>query len=371
MSKYDRVQVVLGERSYEIVVGSGLMAEAGSHIAPLLRQPRVVVVTDENVAPLYLPTLERALTAAKISSESIILPAGEQTKDFSHLIQLIEELQARDVERGMMLIALGGGVIGDLTGFAAAIHLRGIDYIQIPTTMLAMVDSSVGGKTAINTKHGKNLVGAFYQPRLVIADTNAVDTLPRRELQAGYAEVVKYGLINDPAFFTWLEGHGAAICDGSTEAQRKAIVSCCRAKAAIVAEDEHEGGNRALLNLGHTFGHALEVETGFGDLLLHGETVAIGAVMAFELSVAMGLCPAEDAARVRRHLAAVGLPTSLELFQGIIWDPARLIEHMTSDKKVKDGRNVFVLVRGIGKAFLSADVKPNDLLTVIEGAITE
>ena len=371
MSENDRVTVVLGARSYDIVVGSGLIAEAGQYISPLLRQPRVAVVTDENVAPLYLPTLERALTTAEIESDSIILPAGEQTKDFAHLIQLIEELQARGVERGMTLIALGGGVIGDITGFAAAIHLRGIDYIQIPTTMLALVDSSVGGKTAINTKHGKNLVGAYHQPRLVIADTNVVDTLPRRELLAGYAEVVKYGLINDAAFFTWLEGHGAAICDGSSEAQRTAIVTSCRAKAAIVAEDEHESGNRALLNLGHTFAHALEVETGFGDLLLHGETVAIGTVMAFELSVAMGLCPAEDAARVRRHLAAVGLPTNLELFEGVSWDPARLIEHMTSDKKVKDGRNTFVLVRGIGGAFLSAQVMRDDLLTVIEGAITE
>jgi 3-dehydroquinate synthase len=371
MSDYDRVQVVLGERSYDIVVGSGLISEAGSHIAPLVRQPRVIVVTDENVAPLYLPTLERALAAAEINSESIVLPAGEQTKDFPHLIQLIEELQARGVERGVTLIALGGGVIGDIAGFAAAVHLRGIDYIQVPTTMLALVDSSVGGKTAINTKHGKNLVGAFHQPRLVIADTNVVETLPRRELLAGYAEIVKYGLINDPTFFTWLEGHGAALCDGSVEAQRKAVVTSCRAKAAIVAEDEREGSHRALLNLGHTFGHALEVETGFSDMMLHGETVAVGTVMAFELSVAMGLCPAEDAARVRRHLAAVGLPTSLEPFQGITWDPARLAEHMTSDKKVKDGRNVFVLVRGIGEAFLSAEVKRNDLLTVIEGAITE
>ena len=371
MSEFDRLPVVLGERSYDIVVGSGLIAEADRHIAPLLHQNRVVVVTDENVAPLYLPTLERALASAEIKSESIVLPAGEQTKDFPHLINLLKQLQAQGVERGTTLIALGGGVIGDITGFAAAIHLRGMDYIQIPTTMIAQVDSSVGGKTAINTEYGKNLVGAFHQPRLVLADTNAIETLPRRELLAGYAEIVKYGLINDAAFFNWLEGHGAAICDGSSEAQRQAIVLSCNAKAAIVAEDEREGGHRALLNLGHTFAHALEIETGFGDLLLHGETVAIGMVMAFELSVAMGLCPAEDAARVRRHLAAVGLPTSLEPFQGVVWDAARLIDHMASDKKVKDGRNTFVLVRGIGFALLNDEVRRKDLLTVIEGAITE
>ena len=370
MSDFDRVQVDLGERTYDIIVGAGLIAEAGTHIPPLLRQRRVVVVTDENVAPLYLPELEQALTSAEIQTESIILPAGEQTKDFPHLVQLIEKLQTRGVERATTLVALGGGVIGDITGFAAAIHLRGIDYIQIPTTLLALVDSSVGGKTAINTKYGKNLVGAFYQPQLVIADTNAIATLPRREMLAGYAEIVKYGLINDPAFFAWLEGHGASVCDGAADAQRKAIVSSCRAKSAIVAEDEHESGQRALLNLGHTFAHALEVETGFGDMLLHGETVAIGIMMAFELSVAMGLCPPEDAARIGRHLAAVGLPTSLEPLQGIVWDPARLIGHMTSDKKVKDGRNTFVLARGIGEAFLSTEVKHDDLFTVIEGAIT-
>ena len=370
MSDFERVEVALGVRTYDIVVGSGLIAEAGAHIGPLLLQQRIVVVTDENVAPLYLPTLERALASNKIQVESIILPAGESTKDFTHLIRLIEDLETRGVERSTTLVALGGGVIGDITGFAAAIHLRGINYIQIPTTMLALVDSSVGGKTAINTKFGKNLVGAFHQPQLVIADTNVVATLPRREMLAGYAEIVKYGLINNSDFFTWLEGHGASVCDGSAEAQRKAIVSSCTAKATIVAEDEHEGGQRALLNLGHTFAHALEIETGFSDALLHGETVAIGTVMAFDLSVAMGLCPAEDAARVRRHFAAVGLPTSLRPLQGIVWDPTRLIGHMSSDKKVKDGRNTFILVRGIGEAFLSTEVMQDDLFTVIEGAIT-
>jgi len=263
MSDFERVEVALGNRTYDIVVGSGLIAEAGVHIGPLLRQQRIVVVTDENVAPLYLPTLERALASNEIQVESIILPAGESTKDFTHLIRLIEDLETRGVERSTTLVALGGGVIGDIAGFAAAIHLRGINYMQIPTTMLALVDSSVGGKTAINTKFGKNLVGAFHQPQLVIADTDVVATLPRREMLAGYAEIVKYGLINDSNFFTWLEGHGASVCDGSADAQRKAIVSSCTAKAAIVAEDEHESGQRALLNLGHTFAHALEIDRDF------------------------------------------------------------------------------------------------------------
>ena len=371
MNVFERVEVMLDERSYDVIVGSGLITEAGTLLSPLLSHPRVVVVTDENVAPLYLSLLEQALNDAEIMNTSIVLPTGENTKDFQHLIGLINKLQQQGVERGSTLIALGGGVIGDITGFAAAIHLRGIDYIQIPTTMLALVDSSVGGKTAINTEYGKNLVGAFHQPKLVVADTKVIDTLPRRQILAGYAEIVIYGLINNSSFFSWLEHHGLAVCEGSPEAQQVAIVTSCRAKAEIIAEDEHEDSHRALLNLGHTFAHALEMETGFSDILLHGETVAIGIVMAFELSVLMGLCPAEDAARVSRHLAKVGLPLTLKPVAGITWEPKRLISHMTSDKKVKNGKITFVLVRGIGKAFLSTEVKHSDLLTVIEGAITE
>jgi 3-dehydroquinate synthase len=258
-------------------------------------------------------------------------------------------------------VALGGGVIGDLTGFAAAILLRGLDFVQVPTTLLAQVDSSVGGKTGIDSPQGKNLIGSFHQPRLVLADTEALSTLPRRELLAGYAEIVKYGLIDDPEFFHWLETHGHKVIDGDPEARLHAIYKSCQAKARIVAADERESGQRALLNLGHTFGHALEAETGFSEALLHGEAVAIGMVMAFELSVRLGLCPAEDAERLRRHLAAVGLPTDPGHIEGRVFSPAALIEHMTRDKKVRDGRMTFVLARGIGQAFLTRDVAASDL----------
>ncbi len=259
-------------------------------------------------------------------------------------------------------------MIGDITGFAAAIVLRGIDYIQIPTTLLSQVDSSVGGKTAINSPHGKNLIGAFHQPRLVLADVGALSTLPRRELLAGYAEVVKYGLLGDPAFFDWCEQNGAALVAGDAAARQYAVLESCRAKAEIVAEDEREEGRRALLNLGHTFGHALEAATGFGPDLLHGEAVAIGIVMAFELSVRLGLCPAADQARVRRHFAAVGLPTGLDALGNRRPDPAALVAHMRRDKKVRDGAITFILVRGIGKAFIARDVAPGEVETLLAGA---
>jgi 3-dehydroquinate synthase len=348
-----RQRVSLGDRSYDILIGDGLLATAGGHIAPVLRQPRAIIVTDTNVAALHLAALERSLADANIAHEAVVLPPGEQTKDFAHLEKLIARLLELKIERGTTLIALGGGVIGDLTGFAAAIVLRGLDFVQVPTTLLAQVDSSVGGKTGINTARGKNLVGSFHQPRLVLADTAALSSLPRRQLLAGYAEVVKYGVIDRPDFFTWLEGHGMAVIEGDSSARRHAVSESCAAKAAIVAEDERERGRRALLNLGHTFGHALEAETGFGEELLHGEAVAIGMVMALDLSVRLNLCPAEDSARLRRHLAAVGLATGIDQFSGRVWDPRRLIEHMARDKKVSDGRTTFVLVRGIGQAFLS------------------
>jgi 3-dehydroquinate synthase len=268
-------------------------------------------------------------------------------------------------------VALGGGVIGDITGFAAAVALRGLDFVQIPTTLLAQVDSSVGGKTGINTRHGKNLIGAFHQPRLVLADTGILDTLPERELLAGYAEVVKYGLLGDKDFFTWLEGHGAAVRDGDPEARRHAVVRSCRAKATIVVADERETGQRALLNLGHTFGHALEAETGFGDALLHGEGVAIGMVLAFDLSVQLGHCAAVDADLARRHLAAIGLPTSPAHALGNIWSAEALIGHMAKDKKVADGKMTFVLAHGIGDAFLSQGVTRDDLLALFEGAMLQ
>ncbi|HVY99821.1 MAG TPA: 3-dehydroquinate synthase [Dongiaceae bacterium] len=366
----DRLSVDLAARSYEILIGRGLIADAGRHIAPVLKQRRAVVVTDENVARHHLEALERSLQAADIAFESIVLPPGEETKSFAGLEDLVNRILDSGIERSTTLVALGGGVIGDLTGFAAAIALRGIDFVQIPTTLLAQVDSSVGGKTGIDTPQGKNLVGAFHQPRLVLADTATLDTLPRRELLAGYAEVVKYGLINDPAFFAWLESHAADLIDGDDALRRHAILESCKAKAAIVAADEREqGGRRALLNLGHTFAHALEAECGYSSELLHGEAVAIGMVLAFDLSASLGLAPLEDAARVQRHLASIGLPTSPTWIDGREWSAETLIRHMGKDKKVKDGRIAFVLARGIGRAFFPAYAEHDAIAALLETAI--
>ncbi len=365
----DSVRVDLGARGYDILVGTGLLAAAGRHIRPLLLHPRVVVVTDSNVAPLYLAAVETALGEADIESTAITLPAGEQTKDFTHLETLAEGLLAGQVGRDTTLVALGGGVIGDLVGFAAAITMRGIDFVQIPTTLLAQVDSAVGGKTGINTRHGKNLVGAFHQPRLVLSDIATLDTLPERELLAGYAEVVKYGLIRDAAFFGWLEANGLRLRDGDKEARRHAVVTCCAAKAAIVAEDEREAGRRALLNLGHTFGHVLEAQSGFGDALLHGEAVAIGMVLAFDLSARLGLCRPADAERVRRHLSELGLPVGLRGLADRSWNADGLLAHMAQDKKVRGGKLGLVLVRGIGEAFVTRDVDAEDISAVLDAAL--
>jgi 3-dehydroquinate synthase len=367
--KIDTLSVDLGKRSYEIRIGRGLIAEAGALMAPLLKQKRVVVVTDENVAPHHLEGLERSLQAAGIASDSIVLEAGEQSKSFAGLEDLLTRLLDLNIERRTTLVALGGGVIGDLTGFAAAIALRGIDFIQIPTTLLAQVDSSVGGKTGIDTPQGKNLVGAFHQPRLVLADTAALDTLPRRQMLAGYAEVAKYGLINDPQFFAWLESNGVDVIERADAPLRHAVLESCRNKARVVAADEREQDARALLNLGHTFGHALEAECGYSDELLHGEAVAIGMVMAFDLSAQLGLCALEDAARVQRHLASVGLPTSPSWIDGRDWQAERLIRHMSRDKKVQDGRIAFVLARGIGQAFFPAHAELDQISALLETAI--
>lgn len=369
-SQPEKVRVELAERSYDILIGRGLIAASGTYIPPLLAKKHVIIITDANVAKLHLEALEHALVPAGVKVDSIIMPAGEATKSFAEVERLTSLLLDMKVERGTTLVALGGGVIGDLTGFVAAITLRGIDFIQVPTTLLAQVDSSVGGKTGINTPHGKNLVGAFYQPRLVLADTATLDTLPRRELLAGYAEVAKYGLIDEPDFFTWLEANGMDVVEGDEAARRHAIAVSCRAKARIVGADERESGARALLNLGHTFGHALEAECGFSDELLHGEGVAIGMMMAFDLSVTLGLCPAEDAARLQRHLASVGLPTAPGAVQGRFWSAERLVEHMGRDKKVKDGRIGFVLARGIGKSFHPAHVELAQVTAMLETAIT-
>src|SRR5215467_5171279 len=309
----ERLRVELGDRGYEIVVGSRLIENAGLEIQPLLRRRQVVIVSDETVAPHYLPQLHDSLREAGIVHHTVLLPPGEETKDLDHFGRLAEAVLARGIERGTILVALGGGVVGDLTGFAAATLLRGIDFVQIPTTLLAQVDSSVGGKTGINTRFGKNLIGAFYQPKLVLADTSVLASLPRRELLAGYAEIVKYGLIRDAGFFAWLEGEAGAVCDLAPAALRRAIMTSCAMKADIVAGDEREEGDRALLNFGHTFGHALETETGFSARLLHGEAVALGMVLAFDFAVRLGLVGAEEPQRVRRHLDEMGLPTRLSM----------------------------------------------------------
>jgi 3-dehydroquinate synthase len=363
------VHVDLGARSYDILIGENVLKNAGSTIAPLLNQPRVIIITDSNVAPLHLKTLEETLAAAKIETHSIILPAGEQTKDFAHLAQLLDQCLDAHVARDTTLIALGGGVIGDITGFAAAIALRGLSFIQIPTTLLAQVDSSVGGKTGINTKHGKNLVGSFHQPRLVLIDIATLDTLPDREIHAGYGEVVKYGLINDAPFFDWLEKHGADLCNGDRNARQQAVEICCKAKAAIVAADEHESGQRALLNLGHTFAHAFESESGYSNKLLHGEAVAIGTVMAFELSHRMGLCTEADTQRIKSHFSAVNLPISLVGISEPSWTADRLMAHMGQDKKVRAGRLTFVIARGIGQSIVTQDVDPNAVLKLLKEAL--
>ena len=361
--------VDLGERSYDILVGDGLLAGAGKLIAPGLAEPRAVVITDENVEKHCLGTLEKSLDESGIDHQSIVLEAGEQTKDFAHVEALWGQLLDHRVERTTTLIALGGGVVGDITGFAAAVTLRGMDFIQIPTTLLAQVDSSVGGKTGINTPQGKNLIGAFHQPRLVLADIGALASLPPREMRAGYAEEVKHGLIANADFFAWLEANGPAVIEGDPEACRHAVLTSCRAKASIVQADETEKGSRALLNLGHTFGHALEAQTGYSNALNHGEAVAIGLGLAFDLSVRMGLCPGEDRDRLRGHLAAVGLPVRLNGLTDGGWSGAGLIDLMGQDKKVRSGAMTFVLLRGIGQAFITQDVDLGLLAEVLEEAL--
>ncbi len=351
---FEDLTLDLGPRSYTIRIGSDLIDGAGAMMAPVMTGKRAFIITDDHVAPLYLGRLAASLDEAGIAHQSLVLPAGEGTKDFAHLQQVLGAMLDARCERSTMVVALGGGVIGDLAGFAAAICLRGLDFVQIPTTLLAQVDSSVGGKTGINTPQGKNLVGAFHQPRLVLADIAVLDTLEPRQVLAGYAEIVKYGCIDDPDFFVWLEENGVRLAAGDGKARAHAVATSCRAKARIVAADEREGGVRALLNLGHTFGHALEAETGFSDEILHGEAVAIGMVMAFGLSARLGLCPPADAARLIRHMENVGLPTRLPGNRR--WDAGRLLHHMAGDKKVKDGKVTFVLTRGIGRSFLTRDV---------------
>jgi 3-dehydroquinate synthase len=360
-SRVETLRVELADRAYDILIGPGLIARAGELIRPLMRRKQAVVVTDEMVARHHLEPLRASLAAAGIAQHEIVLPAGEGTKDLAHFGRLVDDVLACGIERGSMLVALGGGVVGDITGLAAATLLRGIDFVQIPTTLLAQVDSSVGGKTAINTVAGKNLLGAFYQPRLVLADTDSLATLPRREVRAGYGEVAKYGLIRDLDFFEWLERDGRAVCDLEAVALTRAVLVSCEMKAVIVAADEREAGDRALLNFGHTFGHALEAETGFSDRLLHGEAVALGMVLAFDFAVRLGLASGQDAHRVRRHLAEAGLPTELGA-SGLDGSAAdRLLAHMGKDKKVRDGAITLILPRRIGEAFEMRDAPVGQL----------
>ncbi|HTQ33649.1 MAG TPA: 3-dehydroquinate synthase [Stellaceae bacterium] len=367
-STIETLRVELDDRGYDILVGPGLIANAGAHILPLMRRRQAVVVTDAIVASAHLPSLLASLDAAGIAHHAIVLPPGEGTKDLTHFGRLVDDVLACNIERGTMLVALGGGVVGDICGFAAATLLRGIDFVQIPTTLLAQVDSSVGGKTAINTAAGKNLLGAFYQPRLVLADSGALATLPRRELLAGYAETVKYGLIADARFFDWLDAESGKVCALDPAALNRAVITSCRMKAEIVAEDERETGDaRALLNFGHTFGHALEAETGFGDALLHGEAVALGMVLAFDFAVRLGICSGQDATRVRRHIAAMDLPTELGPL-GLSGQADALLAHMGKDKKVRDGRITLILPRRIGDAYVMRDATAEDLRTFLARA---
>jgi 3-dehydroquinate synthase len=357
----ERLRVALGERAYDIVVGPGLIAAAGHEILPLMRRRHAVIVTDENVAPYWLAPVRDSLAAAGVAKHTVVLPAGEESKDLDHFGRLADDILGCGIERGSMLVALGGGVVGDLTGFAAATLLRGIDFVQIPTTLLAQVDSSVGGKTGLNTRAGKNLIGAFYQPRLVLADTDVLASLPRRELLAGYAETVKYGLIRDLEFFAWCERQGNALCALEPDPLRHAVVTSCAMKAAVVAADEREEGDRALLNFGHAFGHALEAETGFSSRLLHGEAVALGMMLAFDFAARLGLAPATEGERVRRHFMATGLPTRLADV-GLAGVPAeRLLAHMGKDKKVRDGKLTLILPRAIGDAFVMKDAPMDEL----------
>ncbi len=365
------VHVPLEGRAYDVHVGPGLLGRSGALIAPLLRRPRVAVLTDETVGQMHLETLRNALKIQGIKMIALTLPPGEATKCWAQLERTTEWLLEAQVERDDIVIALGGGVIGDLVGFAAAILRRGVRFVQIPTSLLAQVDSSVGGKTGINSPRGKNLIGAFHQPSLVLADTDVLRTLKSRDFLAGYGEVVKYGLLGDAAFFEWLEAHAPAVSAGDEAARIHAVAHSVGMKADIVARDETEQGDRALLNLGHTFCHALEAATGYSDRLLHGEGVAIGCALAFELSARMGLCAQETPSRVRAHLRDMKMKVDLSDIEGELPDADDLLALMGQDKKVQDGQIRFVLARGIGEAFLTSDVPRALVLEVLKDALAQ
>ncbi|WP_338548284.1 3-dehydroquinate synthase [Roseovarius phycicola] len=365
----ETVHVGLGERAYDVHIGSGVLPDAGRYITPLLNRPQVAIISDETVAGAHLATLTKALEVAGVQSSSLTLPAGEATKSWPHFERAVEWLLSEKVERRDVVIALGGGVIGDLVGFAAAVLRRGVRFVQIPTSLLAQVDSSVGGKTGINAPHGKNLIGAFHQPAMVLADIDVLDTLTERDFLAGYGEVVKYGLLGDAAFFDWLEANGPDVAGGGKEARLYAVKRSVEMKAEIVVRDETEMGDRALLNLGHTFCHALEAATGYSDRLLHGEGVAVGCALAFELSSRMGLCAQEDPSRVRAHLRGMKMKVDLSDISGELPDAEGLLDLMAQDKKVIDDRLRFILARGIGEAFVAEDVDPVQVRGLLQDAL--
>ena len=361
----------LAERSYDILIGPGLLFEAGALVSPFLRRPKVWVVTDETLGQLHLDTLKAGLERSGVSCQSMTLPAGEATKSWPYLTQTVEWLLEQKVERRDLVVAFGGGVIGDLVGFAAAILRRGVRFVQIPTSLLSQVDSSVGGKTGINSVHGKNLIGAFHQPDLVMADIDVLGTLTERDFLAGYGEVVKYGLLGDADFFNWLEINAAQMAAGNEALRIEAVRRSCQMKADIVGRDETEQGERALLNLGHTFCHALEAATGYSDRLFHGEGVAIGCALAFEVSSKAGLCSQEDPSRVRAHLKAMGMKTDLSDIEGSLPDADGLFDLMGQDKKVQDGEINFIMARGIGEAFVTSDIDPEIVKSVLEEALNQ
>ncbi|MCV2892119.1 3-dehydroquinate synthase [Lentibacter sp. XHP0401] len=366
----EKVHVSLGARSYDVLVGTGLLADTGKHISPLLKRPKVAIVSDAHVASLHLTTLTKSLDAQGISHSNLSLPQGESTKSWAHLQEVVHWLLSEQIERNDIVIAFGGGVIGDLVGFAASILRRGVRFVQIPTSLLAQVDSSVGGKTGINAPHGKNLIGAFHQPSLVLADISVLGTLTERDFRAGYGEVAKYGLLGDADFFEWLEQNGPALAGGDEALRLQAVKRSVAMKAGIVARDETEQGERALLNLGHTFCHALEAATGYSDRLLHGEGVAIGCALAFETSARLGLCSQEAPSRVRAHLKDMKMKTDLSDISGELPDADGLISLMMQDKKVASGTLNFIMARGIGEAFVTSDVNADVLKSVLTDALS-
>ena len=371
VNEHNKLRIDLKENSYDIIIEHGLLACLGTLISNTFVKPKTFIVTDNNISVHWLKQTIESLSAQGISPKVLEVPVGESTKSFINLEKIIDQLLESKVDRDSLLIALGGGVIGDLAGFAGAVTLRGIKVIQVPTTLLSQVDSSVGGKTGINVRQGKNLVGSFYQPSLVAIDTQVLETLPPRQLFAGYAEVVKYGLIKDCSFFDWLELNGKKVLEGDKLAQQFAIFTSCRIKAEIVEADEKEQDLRAILNFGHTFGHALEAEAGYDGNLLHGEAVSIGMVMAIELSKNLGYLSGQDAGRAIKYIRNIGLPTNIKSIKGSTsWNPDGLMQHMQHDKKVSNGQLRFVLLKGIGEAYLTADVEKKEVYSIIEKSLS-